>query len=1163
MIRHTAQKHSLRRYSILFLSALCISVLHAQTYQGSVRGTVTDAQGAAIPNVAIILTNEATGVSRNTTTNSAGQYVFTAVDPGTYSLTAKCPDFKTYQRTNLTVATQELVTADVQLEVGALTQSVVVSETPPLIENGSASNGQVLNTQQMVDLPNLGRNPFLLSKVSTNVVTVGDPRFNRFQDQSGSSAISIAGGPIRGNNYLIDGIPITDSENRAVIIPSIEGTQEMKLQENTYDAEMGRTGGGVFNITLKSGSNSPHGSLLGYTRQTDWLANNYFYNAAGLPRADQPFYNWGASFGAPVIVPKLYSGKDKTFFWLTTESYRQKSPLSNKYTLPTSAQRTGNFAGAATIYDPLSSHTCSVTDNCPSGVTIVRTPFAGNTIPISRINPVGAAVMSYLPLPQTSAASNNFTGVDTLTDRADEYMAKVDHEAFSWLRLNASYLHYKSREPGGNTLGTLIGASSATPYLLYRKVDATQANAVITPNPTTVITARFGFNRFPNVVTGINMGFNPANLGFPTSYSSALQAQYFPEFDLLKSDPGLGFSSVSPDNSVFYSRNFLTSYSKLAGRHTITVGFDFRSIHTDFTNLQYAAGDFQFNGVFTQQYPTAVNGTGSDFADLLLGFPSAGQVNTTTKLFTYVDYYAGYIQDDSRVTDKLTLNLGLRYEYESGIKERNNHLVVGFNETATNPLASQVTGITPMGVVEYAGVNGNPTQCCNPLTDKFGPRIGVAYQLNSKTVLRGGWGIFYAPITFADSTGSALCNTQATPYVASNGGFATPANSLSNPFPNGILQPVGNALGSLTGIGSSFNFLDQKRTSGIVYQYSFDIQRELPGNIALEIGYVGSRSAHLQPSSTNGAFAYDINQVPDSDLALGSALAASVPNPYYGHGGAGVVGSRTVTYAQLLRPFSEFGNIGILTNPSRARYNSAIVKAQKRMTAGLTFLSSLTWSKSMDNEFGSSNFFSGSSPYPQDAYNLAAEYSLSVYNTPLRWTNALSYQLPFGKGRAFLNHSRLLDAAFGGWQINIVNIFQTGFPLAIYQSTNQNAILGTGVQRPNATGISPAESGSVEQRLAHYINAAAFSTAPSYSFGNLARTIPYRGPGIANWDTSLFKSFLITESVNAEFRAEALNTFNTPQFPNPNTQFGSAAFGTITSQVNFSRMLQLGLRLSF
>jgi hypothetical protein len=1155
----------LSQYTQLFLLlAISVGVLSSQTYQGGIRGTVTDPQGAAISNVTITLVNEATSVNRKTTTNSSGQYVFTAVDPAIYAITAESPSFTQYERTNLSVGTQETVTADVQLQIGAVTQSVVVTEDAPTIENSSASNGQVLDTQQMADLPNLGRNPFLLSKLATNVEPVGDPRFNRFQDQSGSSEIAIGGGPVRGNNYLIDGIPITDSENRPVIIPSIEGTQEMKLQEDTYDAEMGRTGGGVFNVTLKSGGNTPHGSLFGYTRQTDWLANNYFFNEAGEPRAEQPFYNWGGSFGGPIVIPKVYNGKDKTFFWLTTESYRQKSPLSNEYTLPTAAEKAGDFAGASTIYNPLSSRACTAADNCPSGVTTVRTPFAGNVIPATMINPVGAAVTSYLPAPQTAALSNNFTGIDTLTDRADEYMAKLDHQAFSWLRLNASYLHYKSREPGGNTLGSLIGASSASPYLLYRKVDATQANAVITPDATTVVTARFGFNRFPNLTTGINMGFNPSTLGFPTSYSNALQAQYFPEFDLLKSDAGLGFSSVSPDNSVFYSRNFLTSVSKVIGRHTLTFGFDFRSIHTDFTNLQYAAGDYQFNGVFTQEYPTALNGTGSDIADLLLGYPSAGQVDTTTKLFTYVNYYAGYIQDDFRMSSKLTLNLGLRYEYETGIKEANNHLVVGFNESAVNPLSSQVSGITPTGVVEYAGVNGNPTECCNPLADKFGPRIGAAYQLNSKTVLRGGWGIFYAPIAFSDSTGIALGYTQATPYVASNNGFATPANSLSNPFPNGILQPVGNAQGALTGIGSNFNFLDQNRTSGIVYQYSFDIQRELPDNIALEVGYIGSRSDHLQPSSTSGSSTYDINQVPESDMSLGSALASSVANPYYGHGGSGVVGSPTVTYAQLLRPYSEFGTIGILTNPSYARYNSAIIKAQKRMSKGLTFLSAFTWSRNMDNEFGSGNFFSGSSSSPQDAYNLAAEYSLALYNTPLRWTNSVTYDLPFGKGKMFLNNSRkFVDLALGGWQINIVNIYQTGFPLAIYQSTNQNAVLGTGVQRPNATGLSPVESGSVEQRLNEYINPAAFSTAPSYTFGNLARTIPYRGPGMANWDTSLFKTFAITESVNAEFRAEALNVFNTPQFPNPNTQFGSTAFGTITSQVNFSRMLQLGVRLSF
>jgi len=784
-------------------------------------------------------------------------------------------------------------------------------------------------------------------------------------------------------------------------------------------------------------------------------------------------------------------------------------------------------------------------------------------IPANRINPVGSAVLGYLPLPQTGVIdANNFTGADTLTDRADEYMAKLDQEIFSWWKMNASYLHYKSREPGGNTLGTALAASNASPYLLYRKVDSTQVNSIMTPNATTVVSLRFGFNRFPNVTNPENLGFNPTSLGFPASFSNALQKQYFPEFDF--SSNSNNFSNVSPVQTVFYSRNFLASVSKFAGRHSLTFGFDFRAIHTDFTNFNYAAGQFAFNGVFTQQYPTKTNGTGLDFADALLGFPNAGQVNTTTKLFTSVNYYAGYVQDDFRVSSRLTLNLGLRYEYETGISEANNHLVVGFNGSAPNPLAANVSGITPSGLVEYAGVNGSPTACCSPTATKFGPRIGAAYSLDNKTVIRGGWGMFYAPIRFADDPSLALGYTQNnTTYVASNDGNATPANSLSNPFPQGIAQPVGNAKGALTGVGASFNYLDQNRTSGLVFQYSFDVQRQLPHNLALEVGYIGSTSRHLQPSSTSTG-AYDINQVPNSYLSLGSQLSAPVANPYYGHGGTGVIGSPTVTYAQLLRPYSEFNNVSVLTNPSHARYDSMIAKAQKRLSSGLTFLSAFTWSRNMDNEFASGNFFSGSSSAPQDAYNLAAEYSLAIVDTPLRWSNTLSYFLPVGKGKAFLgNASRLVDLAVGGWQVNFTNIYQTGFPLAIYQSNNQNSVLGAGVQRPNATGISPVNPGSVEARLNGYINPTAFSTAAAYTYGNLARTIPYRGPGTKNWDASLFKNFLVTERLNAEFRAEALNLFNTPQFPNPNTKLGSTSFGTISTQVNFSRLIQLGVRFSF
>lgn len=1148
-----------RRFGLIFF--VLSSALFAQNYQGSLRGIVSDQQSAAIPNVKVTITDQGTNNSRSALTSASGEYAFSSIDPATYSIVAESPSFKKYIRRDVIVATQSSVTADVQLEVGTQTQTVEVSEETPLIETGNASNGQVLDTQKMTDLPNLGRNPFLLSKLSTNVTPVGDPRFNRFQDQSGSSQISIAGGPVRGNNYLVDGVPITDSNNRAVIIPSIEGTQEMKLQENTYDATMGRTGGGVFNTLLKSGSNAVHGSALGYTRQTDWVANDFFSNRAGRAKQNTPFYNWGASFGGPVVIPKVYDGRNKSFFFLTTESYRQKSPLTDQYVLPTAAQKGGNFSASRVIYDPLTSRACTAADNCPTGVTVVRTPFAGNIISPNRINPVGANILGLLPGPQTGVVDSvNFNGVDTLTDRADEYMGKFDQEIRPWWKMNLSYLRYKSQEPGGNTLGSILAASNASPFLLGRKVDATQVNSIMTPNATTVISLRFGFNRFPNLNSNYNIGVSPTTLGLPASYGNQIQALSLPELDF----NNFSVNNASPGNSVFYSRSFLVGVSKFIGRHNLSFGSDYRAIHTDFYDLTNSAGTFGFNGVFTQQYPTAVNNSGLDYADVLLGYPSSGTINTTTKLYTKVNYWAGYIQDDFRVNSKLTLNMGLRYEFETGIKEQNSSWVVGFDQSALNPLAGRVTGVTPRGTLQYAQTNGNGSYCCNPSKNKWGPRMGFAYQLNPKTTVRGGAGIFYAPIYFSSDASLAVGYTNTTTYVTSNDNNARPANSLSNPYPSGIQQPVGNTLGGLTSIGSSINYIDQNRTSGVVYQYSLDIQRELYKGVMLEVGFIGSRSTGLQTSST-GRGAFNINQVPNQYLGLGSALGASVNNPYYSvTPGQGVIGSATTTRAQLLKPYSEYNAVNILTNPSSARYNSMIVKAQKRMSAGFTFLSAFTWSKNLSNEFGTGNFFSSQPAVPQDAYNLGAEWGLANGDTPLRWTSTLTYELPFGKGKMLLgNANKLTNLAVGGWQINLTNIYQTGFPLLIAQNTNLNAVLGTGVQRPNATGVSPNVSGSVQSRLNGYINPAAFSSPGSYAYGNVSRTINYRGPGTKNWDISLFKNFAITEKFNAEFRAEALNAFNTPQFPNPNSRVGSANFGIINSQVNFSRLIQLGFRVSF
>ena len=1143
--------------TMLFAAALAA---WGQSYQGGIRGVVQDPGGAAVADAKVTLLNQATNNSRATLTNQQGEYVFTSIDPATYALQVEAPGFKRFEHRDVVIGTQQFLTLDPKMEVGAVSESIQVNAEVALIETSNASTGQEIDGQKLTDLPMLGRNPFMFSKIAQNVVPVGDPRFNRFQDQSGSSQISIAGGPVRGNNYLIDGIPITDFQNRAVIIPSIESTQEVKFQANTYDAEVGRTGGGIFNTLLKSGTNEIHGSVMGYTRQTDWLANSFFYNAAGIARPETPFYNYGGSLGGPVYIPHVYDGRNKTFFWMVWEGYRQHSPLSQALAVPTAAERIGDFSHTLsstgklqTIYDPLT------TTADASGV-VMRQPFAGNIIPSNRINPVGLALASYFPLPGSTPSrygTNDFTGADVLNDRADEETFKVDHEMFPWWRINASYLHYRSREPGGNLIQSIPGNSGE--YLLYRKVDATAVNSVLIPNPTTVVTLRFGFNRFPNLTDEISQGFDPARLGFPSSLVSQMQNLAFPNITMQNM---VSMANAGAGQSVFYSRNFLAGAAKYVGRHSLKAGFDYRVIHVDFTDLGSTSGQYSFDDVFTRLDPNSASrsaGSGADVASMLLGYPTSGQIEASSKLYYFLHYYGAYFQDDFRLTSKLTLNMGLRYEWETGIAERNNHIAVGFDPKVASPLTTP--GLAPAGGVMFAGVNGAPTTCCDPSKTKFSPRIGFAWAMDPKTTIRGGYGIFWAPNRYTSDATIAPGYTQYTPYVASNDNNLTPANSLSNPFPGGILQPAGNAAGLLTGVGSSVTVIDQNRNSERVQQFSFDVQRELPGHVALELGYVASRSAHLDPAPTGGG-AVNIDQLAPSYLAQGSALLQTVANPFYGYGGTGVIGGATVSRLQLLRPFPQFSSVNLYLDSSHASYNSMVLKAQKRLSRGVTFVGTWTHARNMDSSFGNSSTYQTTKAAPQDYYTLAAEWSRANIDTPDRFAGAVTYELPFGKGKRFAQ-GRLGEYVLGGWQTNAIWTFQSGFPLAIYQNSNQNSIIGTGVQRPNAAGVPAATSGSLEDRLGGYINPAAFSLAPAFTFGNVSRTIPLHGPGQANWDLSLFKTFKVKERVNLQFRAEAINALNTPMFRNPNTAFGAGAFGTITSQANFPRLLQLGARIGW
>ncbi len=1154
---------SLKKIASLAIG-LCLAIsLRAQSYQGGVRGAVKDPQGASVPNAKITLANAGTGVLRTTLTTGEGTYVFSDVDPGSYSLTAESPSFKRFEQKGMTVGTQEFVTADVQLEVGNITQTVTVTEEVPLVENSNASQGQVLDRQQLVDLPNLGRNPFMLSRVAQNVMPVGNPAYNRMEDQSGSSQISIAGGPVRGNNYLLDGVPITDADNRAMIIPTIEAVQEVKVQANTYDASMARTGGGMFNTLLKSGANEYHGVAYGSTRQTDWSANNFFNNAAGLPLPPQWNYTYSFAFGGRVWIPKVYDGKNKTFFWLAREGYDDTQSNTSQLYTPTALERQGSFYQSFTksgaplnIYDP----TSTIRN---AGGTFTRAQFPNNIIPASKLNPVGLAMAAMLANPSSAPAyygANDLTVAGSLPARAHQTTAKLDEQFTDWWHANLSYLSYLSLEPGNTWFNSV---SSPDQWRLLRNVNATQFNNTFTLSPTLVLSARYGFNRFPNSSYQVSSGLNLASLGFSPTYSSQVLSPTFPVVGLSTVYSSLGGLGTNSDAYyVHYSHNASVSASKFMGKHSLTGGFDWRKINTSGLDYGAGGGDFNFNGIWTR---SSTGAGGADLADMLVGLPHDGSITVPTKLTDFVSYYGVYIQDDFRLSSKLTLNYGLRWEHESGLQEQNNGIVTGFLGNVPNPIQSQVSGLATNGVVEFAGQNGAPTTIGHPNWSKWGPRAGFAYQLSSKTVVRGGYGLFWAPpfgIGAPIQTAGYYATTTST---FTQDGYQTPDSSLTNPFPNGLNKPAGSTLGALAGVGQSISFASPSSRSPRVQQFSFDIQRELPGGVSVEVGYVGSRSSHLTTMTGN----ININALNPSYFSQGyAALTQSVANPLYG------VVSRTSNFGgpqvgryQLLLPRPQFGEINeSLSDQDMAQYDSMVFKAQKRFSYGLTFLSTLTWARSFDDASGGPGNFlnSGNTGVPQNPYNVRADYGPSYYDSPIRWATTFTYELPFGKGKQFLNSAqRTVDMVVGGWSFNGIGTYQTGFPLQITQSPDNNSLFGFDSQRPNATGISPQTSGSLESRLNNYINPAAFSAAPALTFGNVARTIGMRGPGQANWDLSLFKTFSITERFKGQFRTGLLNAFNTPLFTSPSTTYGTAGFGVINSQANFSRVVELGIRLFF
>ncbi|PYR56312.1 MAG: hypothetical protein DMF91_22215 [Acidobacteria bacterium] len=1136
------------------------TVVDAQSFQGGLRGMVKDPQGV-IPGVTITLINEQTNVSRETTTNAVGEYSFPAVDPSAYTIRAVVAGFKTFERKGFRIGTQQFLTLDVILEVGALEESITVIGESPLIETANASTGEVLDTKSLESIPTAGRSVFLMANLQPTVQTSGNAHWNRMQDQVGNSAMSMGGGAVRANNYLVDGFPVTDLQNRASTNPSIEAVQEMKVQVHTYDSEMGRTGGGVMNMAAKTGSNTFHGSGYGVFRPESMVSQLLIPKLQNQPNVPEIWRDGGGGGGGPIV-------KNKMFVWFAGEKYIDNQPQQNSFLVPTAAELAGNFAGVTrngtqvTILDPLT-----------------RQPFPNNQIPVNRLNPVGVKLASYFPKPDTQvdSGSSNFSMTDQLPNKANQFTTKIDHHFNESVALSGFFLRQVTHEANSNynPENKFVGSS----YQLDRVIKTFVVNNTYILNSSTVLTLRGGYNKFDDNYN-LPFAFDAAALfNNQTLTGQMSDTNRFPSLSIT-GYKGSGFTNRQANG--YYQYGFNGTLSRLTGTHSLKMGGDYRVIGGTSLNYGASTGSYAFTGAYSN----------NALADLLLGYPQSGNIPLNTELDGFVRYYAGYVQDDWRVNNRLTFNYGVRLERETGMMEKDNQFTVNFDQTAVSPLNSQVTLLDPLtaqrrqivGGLIFAGVNGAPIVQGHQPAVKVAPRVGAVFSFNEKTVLRGGWGLYYSPWNYpaAGTDGWGQIGYSATTNIQQPQAPNAPTITMSNPFPSGLVQPSGNAQGLLTGTGGDIRFIDPNKGAPRVQQYSADFQRELPGGMTVTVGYTGLTGRNLSWGGSSNA-TININQLDPKYQSLGTTETTSlVANPFFGVAAAGQFATRaTIEKGQLLRPFPQFGNVLVQqATGAHSQYHAAIVQLRKRVSGvwGGTF--SYTYSRLSDNQFGESNYYASApgiqnnytvvpgSPY----YNPDQEYGRSLLDSPNKLVMAPTVMLPFGDGKKFLANSAVATAILGGWSITPVVTIQSGFPLGVSQNqTGTSFLFGNGL-RPNlVAGQGFLVPGDITDRITAsvldnlYYNKAAFSTTPVNQFGNAPRILPgVFSPWRNNVDLSVNKQIKTGGATAFSVRLEVLNMLNIVQWASPaSSSFNNSSFGQITNQANNMRMVQFTFRFQF
>jgi hypothetical protein len=1130
-------KQALRIGFSLFLA---IGFAWSQDIRATLTGAVIDPQGAVVPNARIEIRNHGTNVVINAVTSDAGLYVVPDLNPGQYSVTASAGGFKSTVRDNIELRVADRKTIDIKLEIGSASENITITAEAPMLETGTAAGGTTINTQLVSDLPLVGGNPYALIQQVPGVSHQSawpTQTSERPFDNGGIDGYSINGGLAGGNNnqFLLDGAPNNNNEGMGFVPPQ-GATAEVRTITNLYDAEYGRTGGGIATVTLKSGTNAFHGSAGFDIRNEKLNANLWQANLQGLSK---PIYRWqqpDLSLTGAVIIPKLYNGRNKTFFLFAWEELRDKYPATSNRVFPTPLEASGDFSrtiggngNPIQIYDPL-------TTQCDAnGLNCTRTPFPNSTVPASRIDPLIANLTKFYAAPQFAAkrgATNFIAQPNPKTDLYDSFTTRLDQNISDRNRLFATFVRGNRHETINNVVQSDPVLENAYPATLDWRMNVGATVDVTTTISSSMISdAHVNFlrhNGFASYPATVN--FDPTSLGYSKQLAAIFQSPGFPAFSA-SGYSGLGSSAGlnSPFENDWSAGETIT---KIRGNHSLKFGGVATVTQRNSQVTAAFPGIASFTATFTQANPlgAADPNSGDAIATALLGYPNASSFTPALAYAYSTRYYAAFVQDDWRVTSKLTLNLGLRYDYQTPMTERYDRQIIGFDPTVAYTLGSSTVHGGPV----YAdGSHRYPYQVD---TNNVGPRFGLAYVVTPSIVLRGGYGISYAqaftngPNTgFVATTSSVQTSTDGSNRYPVLTNAATGAGLLAGGgtalFPSGLSLPPGRTLAIPT-VGGSITFLDPDYRNPMVQQYNLGIEIQLPYRSVLSVEYNGSKTRDIGVSRLLDTVS--LSQF----LSLNTKLTSTVANPYGVQPGTSCLAASTISLQQSLFGYPQFCGITESSMPlGRLWYNALQTRYEKRLSHGLTTLVSFTWAKNL----GATDYMNGS----YDDVNNLRKVIQSI-DQKLRLNITLTYRIPFKDGFSSNAALKALSkGVLGGWTVSGIATFQTGN----YLSTPAG-VWSTGVDptKPTQYWSGPTlarwfntctitASGARQNCLGADEPAAWIIQPNQYVLQTLSPRLPNLRtlrPPVA--DVSIFKSFRIREGINFQLVGRAFNVGNTPWF---------------------------------